>query len=387
MKIGINASFARKEDTGIGQYTINLVKALICLADEDSFCLYFEDRESQRLFPDAKNIRKRTLITPLYHRDDLIRKTAWERVMLPREVKRDKPDIFFSPYNAATLIPLVKHVMTLHDVVWKIYEKEYINNFRKSLYAKQVYEAVKRASHLITVSEYSKKEIVKYLGIDALGISVVKNGVSKSFQYLENRRAVVERLQQLGIDVPYLFYIGGFEKRKNVEMLLGAFKTIVENYGTVLGPRKLVIAGHLWDHDDPLVTNVKKVVAELGISDHVILLGAVKDEDRVILYNGADLLVFPSLYEGFGMTVVEAMASGCPVLASSRAATPEIAKDAVEYFNPDRVDELVQHLIKMLSDSTLRSELSRRGIYRAMEFSWESAGKKVLDIFHTIANQ
>lgn len=387
MKIGINASFARKEDTGIGQYTINLINALISKGGEHSFCLYFEDRESPRLFPDAKNIKKRTLITPLYHRDDLIRKTAWERALLPREIKREKPDVFFSPYNAATLIPLIAHVMTLHDVVWKIYEKDYLNNFRKNLYAKQVFEAVKRATHLITVSEYSKKEIVKHLGIEALQISVVKNGVSKTFQYLENRRAVVERLQTLGIDVPYIFYIGGFEKRKNVDLLLSAFRIIVENYGTVLGNRKLVIAGHLWDRDDPLVTNVKKMVAELGISDHVILLGSVRDEDRVILYNGADLLVFPSLYEGFGMTVVEAMASGCPVLASARAAVPEIAKDAAEYFNPDREDELVQHLIKMLSDSTLRSELSRRGIYRAMEFSWETAAQKTLDIFNTISNK
>ena len=380
MRIGINASFARKEDTGIGQYTIYLLNALLKKSSEHSFILYFEDQESQAHFASQPNYTKKTLVTPIYQRDDLVRKTAWEKVLLPREARKDKIELFFTPYNSATVIPLIPHVMTIHDAVWKIFEKDYLNNFRKNIYAKQTYEALRRATHLVTVSEYSKKEIAKHVGVNLAAVTVIKNGVDASFAYIENRRSVHERLLRLGIDFPYIFYMGGFEKRKNVDFLLNCFKKIVDNYPNIIGKTKLVIAGQLWEREDPLVTNVRRLVEELGLTERVVLLGKVDNRDRVFLYNGADLFVFPSLYEGFGMTVLEAMASGCPVLTSNRAAIPEIAREAAEYFNPEREDELIQHLIKLLADPALRSDLSRRGIYRAKDFSWDSAAQKMLDL-------
>jgi len=270
--------------------------------------------------------------------------------------------------------------MTLHDVIWKVYEKEYVNNFRKSIYAKQTFDAVKRASHLITVSEYSKKDIIKYLKIDPAFITVIKNGIAKEFKHLDDRKKLAQTLSGLGVDSPYIFYIGGLEKRKNLDLLLKAFKKIVDNYTNVLEKRKLVIAGEIWDHEDPLVTNVGKIVADLNLSEKVVILGKVKNEDRVSLYNGADLLVFPSFYEGFGMTVLEAMACGCPVLASNQTAIPEVGGEAVEYFNPNREDELVQHLNKLLADSTARSELARKGINRAREFNWQTTAEKTMTI-------
>ena len=382
MKIGINVSFARKENTGIGQYTFYLVREILNLAEsqEHIFYLYADEKESLQKMPDGNGIIKRIVPTPFYKRDDLVRKTTWEKAILPRQVRRDEIETFFSPYNSASSFPLTRYIMTLHDVIWKVYEKEYVNNFRKSIYAKQTFDAVKRASHLITVSEYSKKDIIKYLKIDPALITVIKNGIAKEFKHLDDRKKLAQTLSGLGIDSPYIFYIGGLEKRKNLDLLLKAFKKIVDNYTNVLEKRKLVIAGEIWDHEDPLVTNVGKIVADLNLGERVVVLGKVKNEDRVSLYNGADLLVFPSFYEGFGMTVLEAMACGCPVLTSNQTAIPEVGGEAVEYFNPNREDELVQHLNKLLADSTARSELARKGINRAREFNWQTTAEKTMTI-------
>ncbi len=382
MRIGINVSFARKGNTGIGQYTLHLVREILNLEEsrKHNFYLYAEDKESLAKMPDGEMIAKRIVPTPFYKRDDLVRKTTWEKAILPRQAKKDEIETFFSPYNSASHFPLTRHIVTLHDVVWKVYEKDYVNNFRKSIYAKQTFDAVKRATHLITVSEYSKKEIVKYLKIDPAFITVIKNGVADYFKRLENRKKIIKRLNELGVEPPYIFYIGGFEKRKNVGLLLSAFKKIVANYANILEKRKLVIAGEIWDHEDPLITNVEKLATDLNLGEKVVILGKVSDEDRAVLYNGADLLVYPSFYEGFGMAVLEAMACGCPVLASNQTSIPEVGGEAIEYFNPNREDELVQRLGKLLADSTARSELARKGMNRAGEFSWRKAAEKTMEI-------
>ncbi|MBU2025312.1 MAG: glycosyltransferase family 1 protein [Patescibacteria group bacterium] len=387
MKIGINASFTRKPYTGIAQYTFQLLEAMFSLpqAREHQFFLYFEDEKSAPSITNHKparvtNIIERIVKTPFYKRDDLVRKTAWEKINLPAAAKKDSLHVFFTPYNSATSFPMIKHVITLHDVIWKVYEKDYLNNFRKNIYSRQTFDAIKKAAHLITVSEYSKKEIIKYLNIDPSFITVIKNGAADCFYPVSDQRKIQTKLEQLNINSPYLFYIGGFEKRKNLDFLLKAFKKMTENYANVLGSRKLVIAGEIWPNKDPLVTDVQAVVGDLGLKDKVILTGAVSNNDLVTLYNGADLFVFPSLYEGFGLPVLEAMACGCPVLASNRTAIPEIGQDAIEYFNPDREDELIQQLNRLLSDPVITAELSQKGRIRAKSFSWPRAAKKTLEI-------
>ena len=391
MKIGINASFLRKPSTGIGQYTLHLLRAIFQLesAWEHEFFLYYEDKKSMETkllsYPlkpgTAPKIKKKFLATPVYQRDDLVRKTAWERLILPRQAKKDGVELFFTPFNSATSFPLIPHVMTLHDMIWKVYEKEYLNNFRKNLYSKQTFEAIRRARQIITVSEYSKKEIIKYLGLDPMYISVIRHGITKELKPVTDQGKLRKGLKRLKIKDPYLLYLGGFEKRKNVPLLLKTMKTLGSIYANILQDRKLVIAGKLWEKEDPLVTNVKKLVAELGIEDKVILLGEVADKDRALLYSGCDIFIFPSFYEGFGLPVVEAMACGAPVLASNRTSIPEIGQDAIEYFNPDRQDELVQHLNRLLQDETLREELSRKSLERAQSFSWETAARKTLEVF------
>lgn len=382
MVIGINASFVRKEATGIGQYTINLVKEMAKMnaGKNQQFVLYLEEETGREFLPEAQGFSVKVLKTPIYQRDDLVRRSTWEKLILPAEARRDKVDIFFSPYNAASFFPMTRHVITLHDVVWKVFEKEYINNFRKKLYVGQTFEAINRSQHLITVSEYSKKEINKHLGIAPQFITVIKNGVSTEFGLVPEKRQVQHDLKRLNIDAPYILYVGGLEKRKNVEILLRAFKKAIEGYANIFGRLKLVVVGDYSVRNNPLLLDLEGAIEGLGIREHVILTGVVNEKDLVSLYNGAELFVFPSVYEGFGMPILEAMACGCPVLSSSATSLPEVGGEAVEYFNPLREDELIQQLVRLFSDKEKLEQLSLKGLKRSAEFSWKKAAEKTLGV-------
>ncbi|MBD3238608.1 MAG: glycosyltransferase [Candidatus Moranbacteria bacterium] len=382
MKIGINASFLRKKETGMGQYSLYLLRAI--LTDQNNlkhkFYLYFEEESGYDLIENTDNLVKKILKVPFYKRDDLVKKATWEQLVLPREVKKQGIDVFFTPFNSITKLKNIRHVMTLHDVIWKIYKKQYVNNTRKKIYFEKSFSAVEAADEVITVSVFSKREILKYLDISPERITVIKNGVADYFRYEQNKSKIPKNVKKFGVKDPYIFYIGGFEKRKNLDLLIKAFAILAKNYQHALENRKLVIAGELWEKENPLVLNVKKLVKELGIEDKVIFLGKVEDQDRAALYSRAELFVFPSLYEGFGMTILEAMAAGCPVLASNISPFKELARDAIDYFNPYRQDELLQEMIRLLTDKELRIELSLRGIERSRSFSWDKAAQETMRV-------
>ncbi|MBD3244913.1 MAG: glycosyltransferase [Candidatus Moranbacteria bacterium] len=382
MRIGINASFLRKLNTGIGQYSKNVIERMVNLKEhkDKKFYLYFEEEGGSNFIEESDNVIKKILKVPFYKRDDLVKKTTWEKIVLPREVKKDEIDVFFTPFNSASYFHSIRHVVTLHDVVWKVFEDQYANNFRKKLYFNKTLDMSEKADHLITVSRFSKREILKYLEVDPNNLTVIRNGVADYFRYQENKAEIERSIKKTGLKPGYIFYIGGFEKRKRVDFLIGAFKKIVDNYPNVLEGRKLVIAGELWNHEDPLITNVKKQIEKHGIEKNVKLLGRVDDQDRPGLYAGADLYIFPSIYEGFGMPVLEAMAAGCPVLASNIPPLAEIAGEAIEFFNPNREDELIQQTLKLLSEREKRLELSLKGMERAQGFDWNETAKRTINV-------
>ncbi|MBD3300621.1 MAG: glycosyltransferase [Candidatus Moranbacteria bacterium] len=384
LRIGINASFLRKINTGLGQYSLNIIKSLLELnktnKNKVSYYLYAEEKTNLDLIPENEYLRKKIVETVFYKRDDLLRKASWEKIFLPRAAIKDNVDIFFTPFNSASVFKTVRHVVTLHDMIWKVFESTYSNNLRKDIYFKKTFQAAKKADHIITVSEYSKKEIIKYLKIPSSRISVIYNGIEEEFRVKLSKTAIKNKLEKFKIDSPYIFYIGGFEKRKNVELLLKTFKRLAATYKNVLANRKLVLAGEILKIKDPLITDVKKIIAELEIQDKVVLTGKIKNKDRTFLYQGAEMFVYPSLYEGFGLPVAEAMASGCPVIAGSTSAIPEIGRTAIEYFNPNREDELIQRILSLISNKKKQEVLSNRGIERAKLFDWQKAAQKTFNV-------
>lgn len=377
LRIGINALFLRKVETGIGRVTKSLLEELIKLDRENTYVLYTDQRVGFHL---PSNFRVKILSSSFYRREDLVKQTFWERISIAREAEKDQLNVFFSPYNSATRFKTIPNVVLLHDVIWKVLESTYLYNFRRRIYAQQTYEAVKVAKKVLTVSEFSRKEIHKYLEIELGRIKVIGAGVSDVFKpYEKNDKIVIRTLRKYNIETPYIFYIGGFESRKNVSMLLRAFAKITKHYSNNLKNRILVIGGEPPTVSSPLLEDVKGISTSLGISDKVKFVGKLPDEELAHFYNGSDFFVFPSLYEGFGLTVLEAMACGTPVIASQIGSVNEVAQDTVHYFHPDREDELVQSMNRFLTDQVLKEELRVRALNRARQFNWEKSARILLE--------
>jgi len=377
LKIGLNALFLRKTDTGIGRVTKSLLEELASVDKENVYFLYTDRRIDFRL---PSSFRVKILSSSFYRREDLIKQTFWERITVAREAEKDQLSVFFSPYNAATRFKTIPHVVLLHDVIWKVLESTYLYNFRRRIYSQQTYEAVRAARKVLTVSEFSRKEIHKHLDIDLEMIRVMGVGVSDKFKPLErNDKNVIETVRKHGIDFPYIFYIGGFETRKNVPLLIKAYGKLIKNYPGNLRNRILVIGGDLPEASSPLLDDVKGIAESMGIKDKIKFVGRLSDEELAHFYNGSDFFVFPSLYEGFGLTVLEAMACGVPVIASQIGAIREVAQDTVFYFHPEREDELVQAMNRFLTDQVVKEELRVRAINRARQFGWAKPAKILLE--------
>ncbi|TSA45062.1 glycosyltransferase family 1 protein [bacterium] len=366
MKIGINASFLRKPDTGIGQVTRGFLGELIKnYSDKNEYFLYLEKDIDLKL---PKNFEKRVFLPILWKRDDLIRKIWWEKFLLPRKIKKDKCDLFISLYQPPTFLKNTKHAMLVHDMVPKIFP-EYLDNWRKKFYYYLSCRAIKHADKIITVSEWSKRDIHKYLKISDDRIEVAYPGAGKEFLGEIDWEKDNQVLEKYDIFGRYIFYLGGFDFRKNVSGLLVAYKLLLlkDNAEDV----NLVLGGEDKSKYSPLFTDIKKEIKELELENRVKITGFIDQKDLPAIYRHAELFVLPSLYEGFGLMVLEAMASGTPTAISKSSSLPEIGGDAVLYFNPYDAEEMARVIGKVLRNDKLKKRLSEKGKKRTRKFQWK----------------
>ncbi|MBU2028942.1 glycosyltransferase family 4 protein [Patescibacteria group bacterium] len=395
MKIGINASFARKENTGIGQTAVNFIKELIKLnnlksqisnlkINDINFVLYLEeDLPKEIKLP--SNITKHIFL-PFWKRDDLIRKIAWEKFLLPQKVRQDKCDIFFSLYQSPTIFKHGKsdpiHIMLVHDLIWEIFP-EYVNNSRKRLYWNLVKRAIKKAEKIIAISCHTEKDLIKHLALDPTLITVAYLDVDEIYKKEVSVEASREMLQKYHLKPGYIYAGGGLEKRKNIEKLIQAYKYLLEKNKTsqlIEDFPDLVISGKLMPELAPLVTDVEKIIREENLTDHVKLLNFVEQKYLPALYQEAVMFIFPTLYEGFGLPVLEAMNQGTPVITAKNSSLPEVGRDGVLYCHTEDERELGQVIKNVLSNKDLRETLARRGKERVAYFSWEKFVEKFLNI-------
>lgn len=399
MRIGINASFLRKPGTGIGQVTFNFLEKLKQfptrlpdgqvsirqLADQfpinDSnskifkeekleFILYTEEPIDLKL-PD--NFRVRSFL-PFWKRDDLLRKFLWEK-QLVREAAKDHCDVFLSLYQAATIFhasSVKQHVMVVHDLIPRLFP-EYRGTLRRRLYWRAVERAIRRADTLVAVSEATKHDLVEF-GIDHERITVASPDTAPCFATEPSEAASRAVLEKYGLTPGYLYHGGGLEVRKNARNLLLAYQTLAdkERSGTLsmtLPP--LVISGKIFPESNTLATPVRTLVTELGLGDRVRLLDFVPEEDLPALYQQALFFIYPSLYEGFGLPVLEALRMGTPVLAADTSSLPEVAGDAALYIDPTSVASIASGMERLLFDSALREQLSAAARGECARFGWE----------------
>ncbi|MFA5871158.1 MAG: glycosyltransferase family 1 protein [Parcubacteria group bacterium] len=373
MKIGINASFLRKSDTGIGQVTRGFIENLIKSHPEDNeYFLYLENDIDLDL---PKNFRKRISLPKIYGRDDLIRKIWWEKLLLPRMAARDKCELFISLYQSPTILKGIRHKMLVHDMVWKIFP-EYLDNWRKKFYASLIWRGVKKADEIFAVSEWTKRDIHKYLKIKAQSIKVSYPSISAEFAGEKDPQSDNKILDKYDIYGRYVFYVGGFDFRKNIPDLLAAFREMLSRYQ--FGDIKLVLAGDDKSKFSPLFSDLKKEIKTADLKDKVILAGFVQQKDLPALYRNCDLFVFPSIYEGFGLPVLEAMTSGAPAAVSKSSSLPEVGGNAVLYFNSHDTEEMARVMAKVLKNGKLRRSLSEKAEARSKRFSWDAFNKNII---------
>jgi glycosyltransferase involved in cell wall biosynthesis len=385
MKIGINGSFGRKPDAGMGQVTVNFLKSLVEKADEkDEFYIYLEE-DLPKDFELPKNFKKRVLKT-FYKRDDLFRKFCWEKYFLPLMIGEDNCEVFFSLYQSPTILKNIPHIMLVHDTITKIFPW-YLNNFRKKIYYKQVDKAIKKAQKIMTVSEHSKIDINRIYDIKKNKIVVNYIDCDPIFKQIVSKKESKKVFEKYKLeDSNYIFYIGGFDMRKNVNGLIRSYGMLWNSYENKKDCPDLVLAGKFNSHLVPLITDIKKEIEEVRkiykIPENKFKeLGFVKQADLPAIYRGAKTFCFPSLYEGFGLPVLEAFNCGCSVVTSRNSSLKELANEKNAFiFDLESDKSLADKLREVLEvDEKIINKKTEQAKKFAKRFEWGKFTKKALE--------
>jgi len=369
MHIGVTSFGADGGKSGISQYLINLMKAFAIAPEGNNFEVAAYADEVSMFVPKSSSISP--LTTTMAHRGTL-QDIMWHQMSLPQLCRSHKYDALFLPAGNRRLpaISPCPTVGTVHDFssihMPGKYDKSHLFYITKVLPA-----LVRRLTRVIAVSESAKRDIVEFAGVPHERVTVIPNAVDHSLFFPDDPQAAFERLaRKMEIRRPYLLYLSRLEHPgKNHVRLLQAFAVLKERYGL---PHQLVLAGSDWDR----AAEIHDAAEKLSCTGDVLFTGFAATEDVPDLYRAADVMVFPSLLEGFGIPILEAMACGAPVVCSNVSSMPEVAADAAAYFDPNDIDSMVESLARVVGENDIKADLRERGLLRAAKFTWaESAGK------------
>ena len=368
MRIGIDYTAAVRQSAGIGRYTRELIRALSRIDLENDYVLFSAGRDqNEALWPD--NYRRRSL--PLTDRHLAI---LWHRLRLPLPVEliTGSIDIYHSPDFVLPPVARARTALTVHDLSFMRYP-ECSSPPLLDYLMRHVPRSVARADLILADSQSTLRDLVDLLHVTEECVQVVYPAIGDRFQPvpLTKAQSVHERY---GIRRPYILSLGTLQPRKNYPRLIQAFARLRAERGI---PHQLVIGGGRgW-----LGEAIEETITSLGLEDHVHLAGFIDDGDLPALYSAADLFSFPSLYEGFGIPVLEAMACGTPVVTSNVSSLPEAAGDAALLVDPLDVGDIAQAIWRALDDSDLRYRLIERGLVQSTVFTWDRSARELLDAY------
>jgi glycosyltransferase involved in cell wall biosynthesis len=352
---------------GIGTVTHEIMRRLVLDHPEDRFDYYF-DRPFESQFIHGPNVMPHSFGPPA-RLPVLIR--YWLKYPVQRDVKLRKSDVFFSPDGFVPLNLKAPKVSIIHDVAYYRYPEYFVPRIR-NFYKKWMPLYLEHTDHIVTVSQFSKNELISAYHLSPDKISVVYNGVTSGFSPLPVDKIQLFRDQHTG-GKPYFFYLGAIHPRKNVGTLIRAFELFKEMNA---GDHQLVIAGRAsWDAED-----VFKSVEQSKWKDVIHMPGFVGGDQTKAWMASAYALVYPSLYEGFGLPLLEAMASGVPVISSNSSSLPEVGGDAALYFNPDDIQQLAHHMNTITLNENVKEDLIKKGFIQIHKFSWDRAAEEIYNI-------
>ncbi len=367
---GIEANVLQR--LGSGQVAFELLKNLYVIDQKNSYTILLSEPPLADL-PASRDGWEYKIIRPNRLRTQI-------GLPLALLFSKDKPDVFFSPTHYGPAFSKVKQVISIFDLAFidfpEMFQKSdlwKLKNWTKS--------SVKRASKVITISESTKSQIVDEYKLPRSKVIVAYPGHSTLYHPIDDKKKIEEMMKKYGINSQYILFIGTIQPRKNLLRLIESFRSL-KNI-------KLVVVGKItgegkqgWKYEEIL-----KKPKEMGIEDRVIFTGFVPDEDLPFLMNGAHAFILPSLWEGFGIPVVDAMACGTPVIVSNTSSLPEVVGDAGLFVDPKSIDHIEQALRLITTDKKLWLKKSKQGLEQAKKFSWGKMARQVLKVLEEVGSQ
>lgn len=360
MIIGVDGNEANvKEKVGVSVYTLEMIRYFHRQASQSlQFVIYLREKPLQDLPKEG----------PFFTYQIVKGSHAWRDIVFPLHLYlKPKIDILFCPAHYTPRFCPVPTIVTIHDTSYLYFKDEFL---KKDLYKLTSWtkHAIQKSVKVITVSASTKNDVLKNYHVPTDKVQVIHNGFDKSKESYRSSDGTFSLPKS-----PYLLYVGTIQPRKNIKTLITAFKSLHEH-----NPKfKLVIVGKMgW-----LFGDVFDYVLEQGLEDQVIFTGYVSNSQLAALYSKAECFIFPSLYEGFGIPLLEAMQHRCPVVASNAASLPEVGGDAALYFDPHDPEDIKDKIMNVMSDTKVRQTLVKKGLKRVQLFSWEKSAKETL---HTL---
>jgi glycosyltransferase involved in cell wall biosynthesis len=365
MKIGIMLRSVGDTKGGIVVYAMNVLNALLKLDSMNQYVIMYRHRADMGRFSHFPNVSEKVIAAP--------NKLIWDQIAVPLFARRENLDVIYNPKLSIPLITRSKTILAMHGGgqlvmrhLFRWWDRMYVS-VANPLYCK-------KAAAIITMTNIGARDIVKYMGADPRKMRVIPEAYNDRCRVLEEAETVGVK-EKYRLPREFILFVGGIQPMKNFGNLLRAYHKIHRSI-----PHKLVAVGfNRWKFSDDL-----KLIDELGLRDKIIFPGFVADEEVPAFYNLASLFVLPSLYEGFGIPVLEAMASGCPVITSKTGCSPEVAGDAALLIDPYDPDDIAGAIQKILTDTQLRDELIQKGLQRAQQFSWEKCARETLHVFESV---
>jgi glycosyltransferase involved in cell wall biosynthesis len=373
MNVGILSWMIDRKRTGVNNYLYNLIKNMIVNGKADEISLIHYEKSDDPIYSKVNDI-----IIP----EKPLKLTS--ALGIPQAVKNADIDILHVPvhwYNQITPFVFnrkIKKVLTVHDLTPILFPE--MHTRETNLTWRSSFKFIKNKTNImICVSESTKTDCVKLLNIPEKRLRVIPLSADEQYKPLKNKKQIHDELkQEYNIDFPFILFVGTLEKRKNVPTLIKSFYKLKKSK---VDHKLVVVGGKGWKY-----TKIFDLIEELNLKNEVIFTDYVSDEYLVKLYNAADLFVYPSLYEGFGLPPLEAMACGCPVITSNTSSLPEVVGDAGIMIDPNDINSLTESMLKILTNNQLREEMSKKSLERAKMFSWKKTAKETWNVYEDVVN-
>lgn len=380
MRIGIDCSAAfLKNRTGVGNYTFSLVDALMKIDRVNQYSLYPVFYNPFIGFVDARFKEVKNFSVPFKRSHQLLSFVLWTPAIPARmkEFMLGTVDLVHCNTFSIPHFKKAKLVSTMYDLTVithpECHQKANIERCLKGIRA-----SVERADHIIAISECTKRDLVNHLGAPEELITVTHLAAGPEYSEVRDKNALASVRAKYNLPENYVLFVGSLEPRKNIKTLLKAYSAVSARLRKAF---PLVIAGAKgWLNSD-----IPSLVEGLGIKESVRFTGYIDANDICAVYSGASVFAYPSLYEGFGLPILEAMSCGAPVITSNTSSMPEVAGDAARLIDPLNAEELASALEAVLDNETLRAEMKKKGLARAASFSWDRCARETLGVYGKVA--